>query len=373
MTQFTKDQRFSSLRSINISQEKLTTVSSQDLNTLFQFIRQNKCLQRIGFVNVDLSCIPGYHLSNSLLHIPSLVLDNCKLTTEQLTCLLRELKFFSPLTLLSLTGNSLEFVPPELFVTLSEECERLNLSLTDLNTEQLTCLLINIHCESKLKSLNLSDLDLSQIDAVLMRNPTKYLQSMYLSNVIISEEAKQSLFDCLSIEEVFCQILDLAGVNVSDIDSVMLALAVCKIEEVHLANSWLSATQFESILERLSETTQIKRLDVCGNSNLDSTTAEDILLSSMYLEYLNMASCSISQETLTEFIQVQNSDEKCTFILGLFEGDYTTAHFKNKLRNSKCIELSTADIPVYSGEQSCGYSEDKSEPITLTETIRFER
>eukprot|EP00088_Acartia_fossae_P025779 TRINITY_DN2655_c0_g1_i19.p1 TRINITY_DN2655_c0_g1~~TRINITY_DN2655_c0_g1_i19.p1 ORF type:complete len:429 (-),score=54.39 TRINITY_DN2655_c0_g1_i19:543-1829(-) len=373
VSKFVADSRFKCLRTVDIRKEKKTALSTQELNLLFQYFRKNRSIKRLRLENIDLHDVPGFPLASSILHIPILILDNCHLTAEQLTCFFRELNMCEALTTLSLSGNNLEFVPSHFFTQLPNNCYSLNLSLTDLKTDQITGLLSNIHPESSvLKELDLSDLDLSNIDDLCLQTAFTTLESVKMSNAILTEEGKKTIFSFLSSNQHHLKHLDLSGVSLSDLDENLLARVLKNINNVVLSNTWLSLAQFLAIIESLSDETLIKDLDVCGNSLLNEVTCENLLEGSLYLNTLNVASCHISTEVLLEFIQVQNSEDS-KFKLVLFEGDYRDKQMKKILQASSCIQLNKTELPLYFDENSCQYYEEKAGPILLDESCRLER
>jgi len=363
---FLSSRRFSLLNNIEIKKEVSTNFSEDNLLRLFLYFKENRCLLNLRLSNINVSYIPGYPLACSILHVRKLTLENCHLTTEQVTCLLRELTKVSMLDELNLANNCLQFVPPELFSKLHQKCWNINLSLTDATHLQITELLRNLNAESRLKSLDLSDLTLTEVSLSILLNMLSSLSSITLSGCVLPPNALLEMFKYIAEQDISLQLLDISGVSVSDIEAVILSAASCHVTRLKLANTWLSHLQFSTILNRLTDTcVQIKELDVCGNRGLSEVTTEELLQASLCISTLNMSSCELLQHVLFDFIQVQEQEDD-GFKLVLFGGDYPVAGVRRALDAAHCIHLNKVDVPIYIDEKSCFYSIDNTEPLSCS-------
>jgi len=125
----------SALDSLNISSCR---VSSKLIGSLCYSLRQDyNTLEHLSLACVDLSQINGNVLSRSFFYLTSLSLSYSKLSTEQLTALLRGLAKTSNLINLELAGQDLKkLATPFLtrLVTFPSSLERLNLNHSNLTS-----------------------------------------------------------------------------------------------------------------------------------------------------------------------------------------------------------------------------------------------
>ena len=127
---------------------------------------------------------------------------DCKLTTEQLHKLLSELAGgkCSKLKHLNLSVNDMSQIPSELLVAHTQRLERVNFRGCELTTEQLRSLLSELaegNC-SKLKHLNLNLNNMSQIPSELLVVATQRLEIVNFRGCKLTTEQVTALYQMVA-------------------------------------------------------------------------------------------------------------------------------------------------------------------------------
>jgi len=376
LEEFTRIRRFKSLKSLDLSCRRSYKMATSHLCTLFDYLACNRHLQTIRFSNCDLSVMPGFPLTKGLEHIPSLFLQNCNLTTEQLVALLSGLLRLhkntcttaSKMETLDLSSNVLTHVPADLISAVASVTQNFNLTLTDLESSQSTEMLskLNTTCIEK---LDLNDLNLQTVPCAMLALVVSNLKSVGLSNTNLSDEQKVELFHRLSEDESkVTNSIDLSGVSLTCLDPGLLVSGLTKTKNLNLQYCWLTQTQLSLLMESFGNSS-VEILDLRGN-DCSCLTAEQLLTAAMQLQRINLSSTKLPVSTILEFAAVQGPDDRCTIVLS--HADVFPAISKATLSSTACIQLTDSNLPLYNNEDSCNYGE-LTKPVTLDESYSLWR
>ena len=139
-------------------------------------------LKALSLYAEDLSSVSPEVLTLAVSRLETVELPGCRLSPSQLKLLLNQVadgKCFK-LKLLDLQMNDISQVPSDLLVVATQRLERVNFRGCKLTTEQLHSVFSDLaegKC-SKLKHLNLSDNNMSQIPSELLVAATQRLESI---------------------------------------------------------------------------------------------------------------------------------------------------------------------------------------------------
>ena len=346
-------------------------------------------------------------------HLEVLDLSFCKLTTNSVKCILQELCRFTHLRELKLSWNSLEHVKSEFFLllhSLSTYLEVLELSQCKLTTNSVQCILKELCRFTQLRKLNLSMNSLehaeSEFFSLLHSLPTS-LEVLDLQECALTKNS----FQCILKE--LCRCTQLRKLNLSQISSyfdertflshlsinyrnitsvVQNILKTCRgepfrklkmssnslehvesefvlllsslptsLEVLDLSHCYGTTNNIQCILKVLRRFTQLTELDLLGISleHAESEFISTLPFLSVSLEVLQLYSCKLSTNCI---VALMHQLPRLTHLKFL-----NITH--NKLPDSgwQSVLDAVRELPpcgrVFLGASSCGISEDMKEPL----------
>jgi len=158
------------LSSINLADTQLTP---NHCNHLMTSIVSSPSLLQVNLEGVDLSEVPVEHLSEAMKKLKRVDLSDTNLKTEQTIGLLTACQSSTRLVDISVNSVSMEGVPPKLLATTVAKLQRASLSKTALSGVQSTELLTHGVESKSLTVLNLKYVNLAEVPADLLIKATK--------------------------------------------------------------------------------------------------------------------------------------------------------------------------------------------------------
>ena len=165
---------------INLSNTQISLEAKESLMTR---ILEFQCLKSLNLRNLDLGKINSRILTSSLAFIPHLVLSGC-LTgkSELLKSILEEIKTKKKVSSIDLSFNNMSAIDEKLLIETFSAMKQLDLTQTGLTREQTKALLSSLSKSGQLKSLNLNDNDVSQVDIAILGDLVTNLRQLSLAN-----------------------------------------------------------------------------------------------------------------------------------------------------------------------------------------------
>jgi len=144
---------------------------------------------------------------------------------------------------------------------------------------------------SKLTSLTISDINLSQINSKLLSLTVTKLNTLALVNTSLTLCQIETILTTISNE---CNLknLDLSMNNLSSVNPRLLGRSVTILNTLNVTNTSLNLHQIKAIFEGITEGSKLKNLNI-SQSNLESVEVEILLGAVSKLETLNMEDCSL--------------------------------------------------------------------------------
>jgi len=159
-------------------------------------------------------------------------------------------------------------VDPELLAQAVTQLEEVMLWYSYLTPQQVTAICTAMTGNSQLKTLHLSDINLSTVDAGILAQVVTQLEEVGLWATDLTPQQVEAIFAAL---DTSCQlkILRIGGSNLSSVDPDVLARVANKLETVDIAKTQLTGQQMTRILTRSLLTTNLKELDMRGNEEVE--------------------------------------------------------------------------------------------------------
>jgi len=145
---------------------------------------------------------------------------------------------------------------------------------------------------SKLTSLTITDINLSQISSILLSQAVTKLNTLSLGNTSLTLCQLETILTTVSEGSNLVN-LDLSMNNLSSVNPRLLGRCATILNTLNLTNTSLTAEQIEAILEGVNGGNKLKNLNISQN-NLESVKMEMLVRAVNNLESLNTQNCSMS-------------------------------------------------------------------------------
>jgi len=154
-------------------------ISAVPAENMFQQISKLNSMESLNLKNVDLYQVDSKTLSNALVNLKHLSLQNCLLDRKQVKELLAKLVEGNSLTSLDLSGNDLSYASANMLATVVINLETARMREAHLNIEQIQNIFHRIDKSSALKHLAIANNeDLKRVSNELKYKVGKLLESV---------------------------------------------------------------------------------------------------------------------------------------------------------------------------------------------------
>ena len=141
----------------------------------------------------------------------------------------------------------------------SSSCSQLDLSHTGLLPSQLEVLLTTVPRSSTIRELNLHGLNLSRVEESVLARASLSLVRVGLRKTKLSSKQSTAVL-VANLGRSRLKVLDLSNVNLSAVDSDLLALSLTRLREVDLTCTWLTKEQIVRLVRQVSKFTKLEFL-----------------------------------------------------------------------------------------------------------------
>jgi len=160
--------------------------------------------------------------------------------------------------------SNLSAVDPELLAQAVTQLDEVVLENTRLTPQQVTAICTAITGNSQLKTLDLWGNNLSSADAGILAQAVTQLEKVELGYTRLTPQQVEAIFAALDTSSQM-KILRIRSNNLSSVDPDVLARGVNKLETVDMRDTDLTEQQITRILTQSLLTTNLKELDMEGN------------------------------------------------------------------------------------------------------------
>jgi len=163
-------------------------------------------------------------------------------------------------------GIDLKLVDPGLLSRTFAKMEDVGeLTSNDLTDDQIEALFtIMAKEETTLKIMQLDYIDLTRLEPELVATVVSKLEKMYICEVNITKEQTKAIFSTLSQGSILKELL-IEHIDLSSINTEVLATAVTNLEAVFINSCDLTIAQLTSIFMHVPKNRNIKYLRLLGN------------------------------------------------------------------------------------------------------------
>jgi len=164
-------------------------ISRYQARALFTDMGRNSGIKVFSTTDINLSEVNPKLIERGLSKLEKVALPSSHLTTEQVQAIFAELKLNSQLDYLGLSENYLSSVNPDDLAAVVTNIAEVDLSDTQLNTEQITAVLTRVQQNSKLKSLGITGNVMDGVDLVLVTTAREILEELDIDTESEDEES----------------------------------------------------------------------------------------------------------------------------------------------------------------------------------------
>ena len=213
---------------------------------LLRALLDHSGMRSVTFGVVTLASLEPELLAESVTSVESVHLEQAHLTCHQSGAILAAISSGCRLKRLNLSGTNLSSIPPGLVGRAIPLLEEATLTYTSLTTLQLENILSSITMDSKLTRLNLGGCNLSAVPPELLGALCK-LESLAAAGTSLTKKQVESMFTIINNNPPLRN-LNLADMDLSSVEPMLMAKAVAKLREADLHSTGLSAQNVETML-----------------------------------------------------------------------------------------------------------------------------
>lgn len=259
---------------------------------------ENLSIEGMG---LDLGQVPGDIIAECFSKRRELSLSGIDLSADQWTAILSKM---TPNTRkLSLRMINLSGVNTEVLVKALANAKSLELNYVHLSTEQWNVLFLR--CFSRIPSLAVVNVNLSEVEESSLIPAARRAEELNLASTYLNLDQQTTVLNTIRSNSRLKH-LSLAGINLSEVVSELLANSVAEVTRVNLAATKLQAKQTLSLLSRLLGSSRLRDLDL-GGVNVGQVPSRILAIALSRLRSVELCNCLLGREQLKEFCsQVQD-------------------------------------------------------------------
>ena len=307
--------RYSLVRELDLSDLKYQFIDKTVANQFLKYLQNNTSLRILNFNNNNLSKFPAFPLSSCLVRCERLSLSSTKLQTDQLNSILGKCCRGKYVLSADLSFNDFTFVNPSLLTDSILTLRELNLSYTNLTAALAKKLTLAVN-NSSIRHLDISGNDLTEcnFDNISLNQS---LTSLNLSQVKLNPETLDRVFTNLTLvhnlEELF-----LDGTALGHVDPILLSDAIVRVSKVDVNFCWLYQQHIEFIFDSISEKTKVKYLNLSGN-HMENVNIDLLLDALNHLDVVKIEWANLSEDQFELIIRESTDLKRKKIVLNHFE------------------------------------------------------
>ena len=214
------------LVTVNIS---CTVLTGEQCEALFTAINEGSQLRSLNIALNNLSTVTPLLLATAVPKLETVNVSYTGLTSEQGDALFSAINVGSQLRSLKICGNNLAAVTPLLLATAVTKMEIVDIRCTELTSEQCKALFTAINEGSQLRSLDIGFHNLSTVTPLLLATAVPKLEIVDISYTELTSEQCDALFSAIN-EGSQLRSLQIRMNNLSTVSPLLLATVESKLE-----------------------------------------------------------------------------------------------------------------------------------------------
>ena len=291
------------LKVVNLS---FTELTKQQLTALFEKVVNRKGVNLISleFFSVDLSPVSPRLLGKSVSCLEVANLSNTELRFEHVHSIVTEVLESKSLREINLDFSEVFNVNDDIFAKSLSKLEKVSLACSVMDVAQLESLFTLISKESKIKELDLLDTDLTSLSPELLGKAVNKLQKINLSGSKLNGDQLNPMFqefDFKMLKDLNMDYLDLSAVQPESMAIVLISVHKISLKKCNLTNAQ-SNLIFESLSKNEPEDILLKNANFYGN-NFKEVVPTYLENSATTLEYLDISNTNIPDPTVSSLLK----------------------------------------------------------------------
>ena len=262
-------------------------------NEVLEAVVRHQGLRLMKVEDAVLSTVDPNLLARAVTRLEELEMEFSQLTLKQREAILTSISGgdcqLKKLNISSMYSCDLTDIRPCLLARAVQRLEKVDMRNTKLVVQQWEEILTAISMkESRLKRLNIGFADLSTVDTGLLARAVNRLEKVDMYVTKLTVEQVEAILTNISTGDSQLKGLNITGINLSTLDSAMLARAVDRLEEVGLASTKLTSEQWRAILTSIAtENSKLKMLSI-GNNKMSTLEPSLLARAVIRLEKVNL-------------------------------------------------------------------------------------
>ena len=251
-------------------------------------------LKSLEFFSVDLSPVSPRLLGKAVSFLENANLSNTELRFEHVHSIVNEVLESKIINEINLDFSEVFNVNDDIFAKSLTKLEKVSLACAVMDVAQLESLFTLIAKETKMKELDLLDTDLTSLTPELLGQAIKRLEKINLSGSKLNGDQLNPMFqefDFKLLKDINMDYLDLSTVVPESIAMVLMNIHKISLKKCNLTSSQLNLI-FESLSKNDVTDVKLRSANFYGN-NLKDVIPEFLQESATNLHYLDISNTNI--------------------------------------------------------------------------------
>jgi len=333
---------------VNLS---FTELTKDQLTALFNKIVERKYvnLKSLEFFSVDLSPVSPRLLGKAVSFLENANLSNTELRFEHVHSIVNEVLESKIINEINLDFSEVFNVNDDIFAKSLTKLEKVSLACAVMDVAQLESLFTLIAKETKMKELDLLDTDLTSLTPELLGQAIKRLEKINLSGSKLNGDQLNPMFqefDFKLLKDINMDYLDLSTVVPESIAMVLMNIHKISLKKCNLTSSQLNLI-FESLSKNDVTDVKLRSANFYGN-NLKDVIPEFLQESATNLHYLDISNTNIPDTHMSSFLThiglTHRSRLKHLVLAGISLGDIKADLISSAMVTMEKLDLSNCNL-----------------------------
>ena len=279
-----------------------TSIHKGQITELFEAMSRNSQLKKLNLRCQNLSCMEPGKFARAVAGLEEVKLTHTDITNRHVQALFKKIYQTCQLKHLDIRccANILTSVEPDLFAMVVSKLEVAILYGTGLSDNQITALCRVISQSSNLKKLWIQDQGLSCVEPKQLAMAITKIENVGMSGTYITRDQQVELFNQMDRNSQI-KSLDLGGLTLSDVEPILFASVLARLEYVNLQDAVITNMQKAELFSEVCQSTTLRKLK-CWNMELSSVDSEILGTAVARLEEVDIGHTELTHEQLISII-----------------------------------------------------------------------
>ena len=306
---------------LNCPEDKLSKCPPEILEEIFQYL-DSEDLKSVVLVNkrlCDVGKKPKFWYK-SMVRLQSLDagvgflrserevrrLEVVGLGSEESLELMTAMSSGSSLREVSLQDCPLDLVEPRMLSVAFSNLVKVNLSNSNIGEDQVGALFSLMDSGCKIKSLNLEEVDLSNVAPELLSS-TSRLVEVNFSATLMTDEQTRVMWDAIEEEDCNFESLEMTGVNLGNVGIDALVKVATTVGKIGIGNTSITPLQATAIITAFDANVALQEVDM---SDLDLSAIEARFFAKVFsrTKKLNLANAGLTPDQVSHLLEGQTHE-----------------------------------------------------------------